>query len=127
MEDFYYSEMDTWDIIFRFECFNDAKIFMCEIDNRYDSQTLTGLNFFFIEPNIFLIGCVFSKKVDINELVKLSQIFKGEKRDIPPKEQGDWILYFINHSKFNACGDGYKIIKPLDENQFEMIVHGAHL
>jgi hypothetical protein len=127
MEDFYYSDMETWDIIFSFESFNDSKVFMGEMDNRYDSNILTGLNFFFIEPNIFLIGCVFSKKVDIYELDKLAKLFKGERREIPPKEQGDWILYFVNHSKFSACGDGYKTIKPLDENQFEMIVHGAHL
>jgi len=127
MEDFYYSEQDTWDIIFKFDSFNDAKVFMCEMDNRYDSDTLTGLNFFFIEPNIFLIGCVFSKKVNIYELDRLAKLFKGERRDIPSKEQGDWILYFVNHSRFSACGDGYKTIKTLDEDKFRLIVHGAYL
>jgi hypothetical protein len=122
MEDFYHSDMDTYDILFGFESFSDAKVFMGEIDSRYDSDTLTGLNFFFIKPNIFLIGCVFSKKVDIYELTKLAQVFKGERKEFPPKESGDWVLYLTTHSHFNMLGDGFKMLKGVDEEKFKMIV-----
>jgi hypothetical protein len=122
MEDLDYSEdSKTWDVMFEFDTFNDTKIFMSELDSRYDADTLTGLNFFFVKPNFFMIGCVFSKKIDIYELVKLAQLFKGRRKTIP-KEYGDWLLYFTTHSHFNALGDGYKLIQNIDEDKFNRIV-----
>ena len=121
MDDFYHSDMNTWDILFEFNSYNDAKVFMSEVDSRYDMDTLTGLNFFFVKPNIFLIGCAFSKRIDIYEIVKLAQLFKGQRKEIPT-EHGDWLLYFTTHSHFNALGDGYKMIRNIDEIKFKRIV-----
>lgn len=85
---------------FRFDDLTQARMFIKEMDTMFNRDTLTGLNCWQFSDYL-IVGCVFSKKVDFENLTEQAQELKGIEIVI---KNDDWLVELTQKSRKGILG-----------------------